>query len=93
LKLPDRDEILAEMIQAGREILLSANLKLINSIWNYEKLPDQWMESIIVPIHKNGDKTDVTAVNIIQNFIEYPPLKVQSIHRWNCWGSSLWVSR
>jgi hypothetical protein len=21
-------------------------------------LPDQWKESIIVPVHKNGDKTD-----------------------------------
>jgi hypothetical protein len=32
--------------------------KLINSNWNKEELPDQWTESIIVPIHKKGDKTD-----------------------------------
>jgi hypothetical protein len=32
--------------------------KLINSIWNKEELPDQWKESIIVPVHKKGDKTD-----------------------------------
>jgi hypothetical protein len=32
--------------------------RLINSIWNNEELPDQWKESIIVPIHKTGDKTD-----------------------------------
>jgi hypothetical protein len=32
--------------------------KLINSIWNKEELPDQCKESIIVPIHKKGDKTD-----------------------------------
>jgi hypothetical protein len=31
---------------------------LINSIWNKEELPDQWKESIIVPVHKKGDKTD-----------------------------------
>jgi hypothetical protein len=30
---------------------------LINSIWSKEELPDQ-KESIIVPIHKKGDKTD-----------------------------------
>jgi hypothetical protein len=32
--------------------------KLITSIWNKEELPEQWKESIIVPIHKTGDKTD-----------------------------------
>jgi hypothetical protein len=39
-------------------MLLSAIRKLINSIWNKEELSDQWKESIIVPIHKKGDKTD-----------------------------------
>jgi sorting nexin-29 len=37
---------------------LSAIHKLIHSVWNKEELPDQWKESIIVPVHKKGDKTD-----------------------------------
>jgi hypothetical protein len=49
-KLPGSDQIPAELIQVGGEILLSAIRKLINSIWNKEELPDQWKESIIVPI-------------------------------------------
>jgi hypothetical protein len=57
-KLPGSDQILAELIQAGGEILLSVIHKLINSVWNKEELPDQWKESIIVTIHKKGDKTD-----------------------------------
>jgi hypothetical protein len=57
-KSPGSDQIPAELIQAGGEMLLSAIHKLINSIWNKEKLPDQWKESINVPIHKKGDKTD-----------------------------------
>jgi hypothetical protein len=57
-KSPGSDHIPAELIQAGGEILLSATHKLINSVWNKEKLPDKWKESIIVPIHKQGDKTD-----------------------------------
>jgi hypothetical protein len=49
-KLPDRDEIPAELIQTSGEILLSGNRKLVNSVWNKEELPDQWKESIIVPL-------------------------------------------
>jgi hypothetical protein len=28
------------------------------SVSNKEEFPDQWNDSIIVPIHKKGDKTD-----------------------------------
>jgi hypothetical protein len=52
------DQILAELYQAGGKILVSVIHKLINSVWNKEELPDQWKESVIVPIHKMGDKTD-----------------------------------
>jgi hypothetical protein len=56
-KSPSSDQIPAELIHAGGEILLSAIHKLVNSVSNKEELPDQWKESIIVPIHKKGDKT------------------------------------
>jgi hypothetical protein len=49
------DGIPAELIQAGGEILRSKIHKLIKPIWNKEELPDQWKESIIVPVHKKGD--------------------------------------
>jgi hypothetical protein len=41
-KSPGSDEIPAELIQAGGEILvlLSAIHKLVNCIWNKEELPD-----------------------------------------------------
>jgi hypothetical protein len=35
------DQILAKMIQAGDETLLSAIHRLVNSIWNKEELLDQ----------------------------------------------------
>jgi hypothetical protein len=56
---PDSDQIPAELIQAVGKILRSEINKLINSIWNKEKLLDQWKESIIVPIHKKGELTVV----------------------------------
>jgi hypothetical protein len=55
-KSPGSDQIPAELIKAGGEILLSAIHKLVNSVWNKEELPDQWKESIIVPIHKKATK-------------------------------------
>jgi hypothetical protein len=57
-KLPGSDQIPAELIQAGGEILLSVIHILINSVRNKEELPEQWKETIIVPVHKKGDKTD-----------------------------------
>jgi hypothetical protein len=57
-KSPVSDQIPAELIQAEGEALECEIHKLINSIWNKEELPDQWNESIIVPVHKKCDKTD-----------------------------------
>jgi hypothetical protein len=57
-KSPGADQIPAELIQAGGETLRSEIRKLIKLIWNKEELPHQWKESIAVPIHKKGDKTD-----------------------------------
>jgi hypothetical protein len=51
------DQILAKLIKAGDETLCSEIHKLIHSIWNKKELPQQWKESITVPIHKKGDKT------------------------------------
>jgi hypothetical protein len=52
------DQIPAELIQARDKMLLSVIYKLINSVWTMEELLNQWKESIIVPIHKKGGKTD-----------------------------------
>ena len=57
-KSPGIDQIPAELIKArGRTICLEI-YKLITSIWKKEKLPEERKESIIIPIHKKGDKTD-----------------------------------
>jgi hypothetical protein len=57
-KVPGSDQIPAELIQEGGEILHSEIHKLIMLIWNKEELPHQWKESIVVPVHKKRDKTD-----------------------------------
>jgi hypothetical protein len=50
--------MLAELIKAGDETLVSVIHRLINSISNKEELPEQCKKSIIIPIHRMGDKTD-----------------------------------
>jgi hypothetical protein len=53
-KSPGTDLILAESIRTGSETLYSEIHRLTCSIWNKEELPQQWKESIIIPIHKKG---------------------------------------
>jgi len=57
-KSPGTDQIAAELIKAVGRTICCAIHKLIISIWNKEELPEEWEESITVPIYKKGDKTD-----------------------------------
>jgi hypothetical protein len=56
-KSPGVDQIPAEIIQAEGKTFRSEIHKLNKLVWN-KQLPRQWKESAVVPIHKNGDKTD-----------------------------------
>jgi hypothetical protein len=58
-KSPGTDQIQAELIKAAGRTICSEIHKLINSIWNKEDLPEDWKESIIVPVYEKSDKTDV----------------------------------
>jgi hypothetical protein len=72
-KSPDSDQIPTELIQAGGETLVSVIHKFINSVCNKEELPDQWKESIILLVHKMGDKTDCNnyrGISLLINFIQ-----------------------
>jgi len=60
-KSPGIDQIPAELIKAGDRAIFLEIHKLITSVWKKEKLPEEWKESIIVPIHKKGDKTDCSS--------------------------------
>ena len=55
---PGIDQIPAELLKTVGRTIYSAIHKLTNSIWNKEKLPEEWKESIIVPIYKKDERTD-----------------------------------
>ena len=61
-KSPSIDQIPAEMIKAGCRTICLEIHKPITSIWKKEKLLEEWKESIIVPIHKNGIKQTVLII-------------------------------
>jgi len=57
-KSPGIDQIPTELIKAGDTTISTGIRTIINSTWNKEELPEEWTESIIVPIYKKSDKTD-----------------------------------
>jgi len=65
-KSPGIDQIPAELIKAGCRTICLEIHKLITSIWEKEKQPEVWKESIIVPIHKKGDKNILIIIETYQ---------------------------
>ena len=74
---PDIDQIPPELIKAGGRTIRHESHKLIISIWNKEELPEEWKESIIVPIYKKGNKTDCSnykGISICQLRTKFYPI-------------------
>jgi len=55
-KSPGIDQIPAELIKAGGTTIFLEIHKLITSVSKKKELPEEWKESIIVPIHKKVEK-------------------------------------
>jgi chorismate mutase len=49
------------MFKTWGKIIWGEFQKIIISIWNKEQLPEEWKESIFVPIYKKGEKTDCSS--------------------------------
>jgi hypothetical protein len=56
-KSPGTNQIPEKFIKAGGRTIHSKIQKLTNSIWNKDKLPQQWKEITTVPIYNKNDKT------------------------------------
>jgi len=55
-KAAGTDAIHLELIKYGGNKLLNRMYELVRQIWEEERLPEEWKETIIVPIHKRGDR-------------------------------------
>ena len=55
-KSPDIDQIPAELIKAGGRTIPCDIHTLIFAVWNKEVWPEEWKDSIIVPVYKKTTK-------------------------------------
>ena len=56
-KAPGEDGISAELLKCGGREVEAFIIKLIQSAWEHENIPEDWRSAIIVPVHKKGEKT------------------------------------
>ena len=52
------DEVVAEVIVRGGELVTNAIHMVCEKVWTEEKLPTEWTRGIIFPIYKDGEKKD-----------------------------------
>ena len=45
-----------ELIKYGGNNLLNRMYGLVRQIWEEERIPEEWKETITVPMHKRGDR-------------------------------------
>lgn len=57
-KVPGTDQITAEAIKAGGDILLHRLHILLQTIRRTEQVPTAWKKAIVIPIHKKGDSRE-----------------------------------
>ena len=47
--------IIPELVKAGGNVFTNSLLVLLHSVWDSERVPQEWVDSILVPVPKKGD--------------------------------------
>ena len=83
-KSPGVDQILSKLFKARGRTFRHVIHNLINSVWIKEELPKELKESIIVPIHKKGDKTDCSnylGISFLSSTYKIVYMQSKKIHK------------
>lgn len=68
------DGISSILIKSVHQYLLTPLLHIINLIFKTELIPKDWKESIVVPVYKSGEKSNLTnyrPISLINNFSKF----------------------
>ena len=80
------DGIPGALIKFGAKYLITYLTKLFNSIYDVQKFPRDWSQSIIVPIHKSGCTSDpqnyrgISLLNILSKV--FSSIITKRLHNW-----------
>lgn len=55
-KAAGEDEIVAEMLKNGGEVMIDWLLEILQEVWRTKQLPSEWKKSVLVPVHKKDRK-------------------------------------
>ena len=50
-KAAGEDEIVAEMLKNGRDVMIDWLVEILQEVWRTKQLPSEWKKSMLVPAH------------------------------------------
>ena len=57
-KAPGSDEIVAELVKNGGQVMVDWLWELLREMWKTKRVPQEWKNTILIPLHKKRSRKD-----------------------------------
>ena len=57
-KAPGSDEIVAELVKNGGQVMVDWLWELLREVWRTKSVPQEWKNAILIPLHKKRSRKD-----------------------------------